>query len=180
MMPDTLHARLRAVYEERLALAYAASATSEGTTPTGEHWRWECGTCDTTVDIDPVVMLDEFLQCPRCETVGVDLRSVEQYQTQHVGELPHMITHGSEEMRPVDAAFIVANDPAAVIARCEALLRVVERHRPVKARGGPVGWESDRIACDACAPTRWPCPDVRDLAAGEGIEVEAEVAPPSS
>lgn len=67
-----------------------------------------------------------------------------------------------------DAAFIAANDPAAEIRRVEALLRVVERHAPevVTYAGGVVNTE-----CRECEAV-WPCPTIRDLASGEGIEVE--------
>ena len=64
-----------------------------------------------------------------------------------------------------DARFIAANDPATEIRRAEALLRVVERHARATVAG----------VCDWCSNDQWvaraPCPDIRDLAAGEGIEV---------
>lgn len=66
-----------------------------------------------------------------------------------------------------DATFIAANDPATEIRRVEALLRVAERHVP------PVMIGNAPAVCDFCIDagiTDWPCPDIRDLAAGEGIE----------
>jgi hypothetical protein len=50
---------------------------------------------------------------------------------------------------------------AATIRRCEALLRVVERHVPEP------GQHPDFCGHDK---HQMPCPDIRDLAAGEGIE----------
>lgn len=64
-----------------------------------------------------------------------------------------------------DIDHFAANDPATEIRRVEALLRVVERHARATVAG----------VCDWCSNDQWvaraPCPDIRDLAAGEGIEV---------
>lgn len=149
-MPDTLHARLRAVYEERLAVARAATEGPWWSDESDDAWR-----------LHGVAFMVPAQGAIREQVVNKQILKAPKRGTPYAEYWPD----------PADAAFILANDPAATILRCEALLRVVERHRPVKARGGPVGWESDRIACDACAPTRWPCPDIRDLAAGEGIEL---------
>jgi hypothetical protein len=68
------------------------------------------------------------------------------------------------------AQFIVANDPATEIRRVEALLRVVERHAPQIYDEEHQLWN-----CAWCSDYYdqypvYPCKDIRDLAAGEGIE----------
>jgi hypothetical protein len=95
----------------------------EGRTVTGEHWRWECSNCDTPIEISDVVLLDELLQCPSCESVGVGLRSIEEYRsTVSSRGLAHLVTHSCEEIRPVDALHIARWDPSTV-------LRLIERDR---------------------------------------------------
>ena len=86
----------------------------------------------------------------------------------------------------VDAAFIAGCDPATEIRRVEAALRVVERHAPDSDNGrcvfcvewcdctdGCITRDQEIEALDDCIHGNrdWPCPDIRDLAAGEGIEV---------
>ncbi len=60
--------------------------------------------------------------------------------------------------------YIAAQDPARTLARVAADWRVLERHQQFESGD----W------CARCdGPTEdWPCPDVRDLAARYGIEVE--------
>lgn len=93
-----------------------------------------------------------------------------------------------------ERAFIAASDPATEIRRVEALRRVVERHAPMqeswtvppKYETGTFGMrvteparEASWTVCSGCecwtnvgeGHKEWPCADVRDLAAGEGIEV---------
>lgn len=110
--------------DERIALA--ASQDRQGSTPTGEHWRWECSNCDTAIEITDVVLLDEHLMCPACDGWAVALRSVEEYPTASVGPLSHFVVSYAEEQRPVDALHIQRHDPAHV-------LRTIAAHRAVLA-----------------------------------------------
>lgn len=72
-----------------------------------------------------------------------------------------------------DARHIRHNDPASEIRRVEALRRVVERHAPevIEWALAPAS-----VQCRACqypyaSEDDYPCDVIRDLAAGEGIEV---------
>lgn len=114
--------QLTEALDEAERVALEASRDGESRTATGEHWHWECSNCDTPIPIDGVAVLEEFLSCPACDSCGVGLRSVEQYETRSVGELPHLVTHGAEEIRPVDALHIARWSPATV-------LRLVKRDR---------------------------------------------------
>jgi hypothetical protein len=60
----------------------------------------------------------------------------------------------------VDALHISLHDPAAVIRHCEADLRRLGRHKPCRR----CGQLTHPWACHHCGG-RWPCHDVRDLAA---------------
>lgn len=121
-----LLARIRARLDtdERIALA-ASVGTFGGQTTTGENWHWECTNCDTEVPITPTTMLDEYLRCPACDSYGLGLRSVEQYRTPSVGDLPHMVVD-DEELRPADGLHIARHDPARVLATVAALREVAE------------------------------------------------------
>ncbi|HEX6968919.1 MAG TPA: hypothetical protein VF174_08955 [Micromonosporaceae bacterium] len=70
------------------------------------------------------------------------------------------------EMPPTDGVFIAANDPATEIRRVEALLQVVERHAPEVVT---YALGDENVECHECAES-YPCWDIRDIAAGEGIE----------
>lgn len=165
-MVTDLHTRLRSAIEEQLALAQAASGTRHGNTPTGEHWHWECSTDDTPIPITDVVLMDEFLECPRCGSVGVDLRSDEQYQTDSVGTLPHLVTNSAEEISPIVGAHLAANDPAFVIRACRADLQRLERHAPVEKSWVPKVDDRSAWLCDGhdLSMPPWPCSEVRSLA----------------
>lgn len=115
---NELHERLNAALDELEQWAIAASSHHHGVTSTGEHWQWECSTCDTTVPVEP---LAEFMECPSCSSVGVDLRSFEQYGTVSSGTLPHMPMPSTEEVEPGAAGHIIRHDPAAVLRQVEAI-----------------------------------------------------------
>jgi hypothetical protein len=117
--------RLRAAIDETAAWAVAASQTSEPGTPTGEHWRWECCECDTVIEPDPVV--DEFVECPVCGSVGVSLRSEERYQLSwDVRGLPSFPGGSAEEVKAAAAVHIVRHDPAKVLRRCAVDRKLVD------------------------------------------------------
>lgn len=121
-----LFARIRAHLDADEQIALAASVGNfGGSTPTGEHWRWECITFDTEVPIDPVTVLDEHLICPACGSYQLGLRSVERYDPRSVGSLPHMVVD-TEELRPADGLHIARHDPARVLATVAALRKVLD------------------------------------------------------
>lgn len=117
---------LRNAIAETEAWAVAASQTRQPGTPTGEHWHWECSSCDTVINPDPVV--DEFVECPACGSVGVSLRSAERYEpSKYVpAGLPSFVCGSSEEVPAASGAFIARNDPASVIRRCAADRRLLD------------------------------------------------------
>jgi hypothetical protein len=125
-LPVVLVDRLRAKLDEIERVAIAASSDRDGSTPGGEHWRWECTTCDQPIPITPVTVLDEHLQCPACGYSPVALRSVEEYPTSSVGALSHFVVAGTDEQRPVDALHLQTHDPAHV-------LRTIQAHRKIIA-----------------------------------------------
>jgi hypothetical protein len=154
-----LHDRLRAAVEERKRVAEAASGDHRGATPTGEHWQWECTTCDTVIHITPVTILDEILECPNDHGTPA-LRSAEQYPASIGGTLSHFVVYAAEEVRPADALYLALNDPARILRDCARDLRVLERHHPA---------DSGTICGYCCAI--WPCPDRADLAEEYGVEI---------
>jgi hypothetical protein len=147
-MADDLHARLSAAIRARLEVA-RATATPGLWTAHG-------------LDMDPWV----------ADEGGSPVASFTQ-----------AFSEGLIPLDVEDARHIAANNPAATIRRCEALLRVVERHapepHPSPTRPGVIqcGYCAEQchsrsgLGCDTPADAVWPCLDIRDLAAGEGIEV---------
>lgn len=171
---DQLLVRLRAIVSYRQGLAIEASINSRGSTPTGEHWRWQCASCDLLVDWGPD---QEFLECRACGCVGVDIRSVEQYPDD-TGPLPHFVTNSAEEIRPIDAILLLTNEPAAVLRHCARDLKVLERHSPVYSL--ITGFETPecRTCCaggDEYLP--WPCPEIRDLAEALNVPLSLDGVP---
>lgn len=134
MTDDTvagLLARIRARLDTDDRVALAASGAWGAQTTTGEHWRWSCDHCDTVITIDPVSVLDTFVQCPNCESYGLGLRSVEHYRASPYSDnsmLPHMVV-STEELAPADAMHLTRHDPARVlreVAAMRAALDVIE------------------------------------------------------
>jgi hypothetical protein len=118
--------RLRHALDERERVAIAASGAWDSSTPTGEHWHWECTNCDTPIPITPVTVLDEMLQCPACDGWGIALRSDEQYPTSSFsGTLSHHVVSGTEEVEPVSALHIQMHDPAHVLSTIQAHRRLL-------------------------------------------------------
>jgi hypothetical protein len=128
---DDLIAWLRAQLDEDEQLAREASRRNQdGSTPTGEHWRWEETEHDQVLTLAP--MLDEYLN----EGGNVALRSAEQYPTRSVGDLPHMVVPYAQEVRTVDAMHIARWDPARVLAEVEAKRRILDMVVPGNYYGG--------------------------------------------
>ena len=165
-MTGDLVERLRSALDERERVATAASGAWDSTTPTGEHWHWECTNCDTPIPITPVTVLDEMLQCPACDGWGIALRSDERYPTSSIGTLQHHVVSGTEEVEPVPALHIQMHDPAHV-------LRTIQAHREILGRHEPDSPTADDPYCCWCSRATtpadpapdWPCPDVRSIAA---------------
>ena len=126
MEVDRLVVALRRSLDEEERVALAASQSDYGSTPMGERWRWECTNCDTPIPITAVTVLDEFMQCPECESVGVALRSVEEYPPDSAHPLSHFVISGTEEQRPVDALHIVRHDPARVLRQVAAHRKLID------------------------------------------------------
>jgi hypothetical protein len=161
LYPRDLIERLRGRLDEIERVAIAASSDRDGSTPGGEHWRWECTTCDQPIPITPVAVLDEHLQCPTCEYSPVALRSAEDYPTESVGPLSHFVVPGVDELRPVDGLHLQTHDPAHVLRTIQAHRKIIDRHKPCRC-----GEQDEGGACRTCGHCSKyvPCPDVRDLA----------------
>lgn len=121
-----LVAHLNATLDHVEQLAVAAGGRDERPgPPDGEHWHWvRSGHYDPLVD-EPV---DVFADPGDVEHVAqgapVSLRSVEEYPTDYVGDLPHFVVNG-EETQWGPARHIMRHDPAAVIPWCRGLREVV-------------------------------------------------------
>lgn len=168
-MADDLHARLVAALRARLEVARAATgANLREQLAAIEHERW--------------AHWQRWMhsQCPSSPVTGdrvIPAHLVERWERQIATPYADLSEREKDSDREqVDRYLplvIAANDPATEIRRVEALLRVVERHAP----------EYDmavRAITPHCAAhlapawgdrQPWPCDDIRDLAAGEGIEV---------
>lgn len=197
MTPDDLCSAVRAALDETERWAIEASSDRDSRTEGGEHWRWECSNCDAPVPITDVTVMAKVVECPNCESVGMDLRSVEQYPTRSVGDLPHFVLMGVEELRPVDAGYLLRYDPSSVLRRVAADRRVLQRHGPImvavvsddgsvvehltvcawcsraEAEWNGVDWILLAEADDA-RPYESPCKDLVDLAAGYGITTKED------
>lgn len=169
--PDTLHAQLEAEIRWRLEVARAASSSEDGSTPTGEHWRWECHNCDTPIALNPVTILDELAECPNCGSCGINIQSVEVYPSRSVGDLPHLVTHSAEEIRPVDALYLALHDPADAVRRYEGELGVLERHRPAEDMPSLCTWCMSGTGGDDLDYLPWPCLEITSLARRLGVSV---------
>jgi len=126
---DDLVDFLRAQYDEEEAYARAASQSDHGATATGEHWVWECETTDRPVALDPA--MSEYVEGFDYSPVG--LRSIEQYPSS-VGPLSHLVVHGQQEIRVVDAAHIVRWDPARVLAEVGSKRRILDEYTEARRR----------------------------------------------
>ncbi len=84
--------------------------------------------------------------------------------------LPDVVQAYPHDYTAANLAHIAVQDPARTLARVAADRRVLKRHE-----AADLG--ASQPMCVWCAPPlipayAWPCPDVRDLAARYGIEVE--------
>ncbi len=114
-----------------------------------------------------VAALDEEQARAEAATPGRWSTTVEDVDDLHFGPLKATVLHGPNvySLSARDAAHIAAQDPARTLARVAADRRVLRRHIVRHALDGDECWR--------CGfGWAWPCPDVRDLAARYGIEVE--------
>lgn len=108
--------------DERIAMA-ATGQNAGKPADEPEHWHWECSEDDMDIDPDLAVASGrEFLE--HDEHWCMSLRSVEQYLTQSVGPLPHMVL-STEEIRPQDARHIAAFGPDRVMRNVKAVRGVL-------------------------------------------------------
>jgi hypothetical protein len=93
--------------------------------------------------------------------------SVEEVHDLHWGDFEAAVLTGPDvyALKARDAEHIAAQDPARTLARVAADRRVLDRHIVRHALDGDECWR--------CGfGWAWPCPDIRDLAARYGIEVQ--------
>jgi hypothetical protein len=110
---DDLVVWLRAQLDEDEQIALAASGSESGSTPAGEHWRWEDEKTDKPVTPQPGI--DEYLTGEDSAPVG--LRSLEAYPSDWCPRgLFHLVVCDQGEIRTVDAMHIARHDPASVLA----------------------------------------------------------------
>ncbi len=163
-MSDLVSRLLEAIAEtERLARA-AVDPERPGT-----HWQW------VTDENDTPVARGDLAEAQAHQAVS--LRTVEEFETNTVGLLPAFLLWG-QDVVPGAGDHIAHNDPAAVLRRCTADKRVLERHSP---QTGTEGHFKGSLVCageadvdDPWLDKPWPCPDFEDLADRYGISVEEE------
>ncbi len=78
------------------------------------------------------------------------------------------VGHVTASILSGNAEHIAAHDPASTLRQVEGYRRVLARHTPCDGRHGLV---DHPIACHTCSD-RGPCPTLRDLAFGLGIDTE--------
>lgn len=126
--PAFLTARL----DELEALALAASG-KDGAATEGEHWQWVYSDRDhgdsygreglvSFREDDPV----EFELWREYIAPAVSLRSVEEYPSTYVGELPHFVVCCTDDQEPRTARHIAYHDPAHVIADVAAKRTILD------------------------------------------------------
>lgn len=153
-----LHTRIREALEERIRLAKTATPGP-----------WVVGRT-TEADWGPhppgppgTMYSDSGGSWPRARTVEGTHVAAKGEMVRPVADMTSRGYMGSRFAQ--DATHIAANDPASTIRRAEAGLRVLARHKPINT---PAGW-----TCDAdfdAGQMGYPCVEVRELAAGEGLE----------
>ncbi len=88
---------------------------------------------------------------------------------------PDVVQAYPHDYTAANLAHIAAQDPARTLVRVAADRRVLERHRPLSLPDGARDGDprcTDRWGDGDGWAEAWPCPDVRDLTARYGIEVE--------
>jgi hypothetical protein len=104
----------------------------------GTHWQW-------VRDDDDVVVA-----APTWEDMNVSLRTVEEYPTSYVGDLPAFVLNSVEAAEPRAMPLIARHDPARVLAECEAKRWIMELHPIYRGpRIQDVGLGTD-FGCETC------------------------------
>lgn len=120
-LPGFLLARI--AEDEEAARMASMARNGNGGTLTGEHWRWEDND-------EQAVALDIGFEYVSGATPFY-LVSTEEYPTQHVGPLAHLVLSPGNglDLQSGAAAHIARHDPAHVLAWCAVLRAIVELHR---------------------------------------------------
>lgn len=153
---DPLLAFLEAQWElaQRAALAISGREDEAGRVP--DHWQWVDGDNDRPVDVDLAIAGNQAY-------LGVhqaSLRSVEEYPTASVGDLPVFVLHCCSEVSPQAARHIMLNDPAAAVRRVRAERLMMAGHKPFQMIHGAPSCTNRN--CDGDEP--WPCYHARIIA----------------
>lgn len=102
--------------------ALEASRDSDDFVPTGAHWQWVETEDDHVLTPDPGV--SEFLDV----SDGASLRSVEEFPTSLVCDLPMFAIHDVDEIRSAVAGHIARWDPARVLAEIAVKREITSAH----------------------------------------------------
>lgn len=139
----------------------------------GAHWQWETNH-DQVLTIDP---LTATYVGDHTESEYVSLRSVEEFPTYWVGNLPQFAISVAYEVPACVGGHIARHDPARVLAEIAAKRRVLARHCRADRADHIYRERIPIYMCVGCEyePTwddpqpRTPdindCPELRDLAA---------------
>ena len=142
----TLADFLAARFDEDEAVARAAIDPDRP----GTHWQWINSDTDTPVE------------APTWED-NPSLRTVEEYPTRSVGDLPAFVINHAEADEPRALPHIARHDPARVLAECEAKRRIVERETERTRRIWRLRVDEHRRTWEQWQ-AEWPPDTLRDLA----------------
>lgn len=158
--PDTLHTRLRAEIDRRLAVARAANAAKPG--------DWVAVTTHDGSSYDGL-----------SRVIAVQMtadRTISRHVADGISDVPEPVRAGFEDIEPeaADVAeHIALHDPADAIRRYEGELEVLERHQ---SRAMALGQSAPSVAqpklCWRCN-VEYPCADLTSLAHRLGVSVDA-------
>jgi Family of unknown function (DUF6221) len=88
--------------------------------PTGDHWQWESTEMDQPINLDNTAEFANQLYVRNPDGGDFTLRSVEEYPTGTVGDLPVFVIDATGDLHPGPARHIAYWDPARVLAKCKA------------------------------------------------------------
>lgn len=157
-MSATLHSRLRAAIEEKLAIARAAAVLKPGV--------WIALTTHDGLEFTGHSHVRAEETTPEKSTSRPVAYNIADQLT-----LTRTAFNAKPEPTPAKvASHIAAHGPAWAIRQHEAALRVLNRHQAI--------FMNPPAACQECSAQGgdidWPCVDVRDLADAYGVPVDTE------